>query len=646
MARHSFLQNVSINQKLLTLVLVIIVVIAGTVGGALYYYSRIDQAVKLQSNIANITRGILEARTAEKTYLQYYQDTYKQALNATVSTVEKDAQAILDASTDKQLHEKLSAIAGLIGQYSGVFSEAVEVIAENTALRDTMSVQSQKALDMAGGVLSVLEMKQYDLSLEGEELTYKEQNLLTTARDCKSYVLTLRMLYQKYVIFAKSEIITNFNEFAESDARYAVTAFAKQGKRAGTVEGRDMQAETAEFNGLVDTYREDAATSFQLFHDEKSKITELDDIAAQINTAVADLNTVVNADVAHIKKNAVVAIGIILVVGVIVMIVLTQVIIRSITNPVRAIFKGLKRFSVGELRMTGDRFKGIIDGVSKGSSQVSSASQQLADGAGQQASSLEETSASLEEMSSMTKQTAENAQKADTLMKDAGAKVNQGVQAMDQMSDAIQRITQSATETAKIIKTIDEIAFQTNLLALNAAVEAARAGEAGKGFAVVAEEVRNLAHRSSEAAQTTTELIEGSQKNANDGVSVTEEMAKTLNDVKESAEKVAILVSGIASASKDQAQGIEQLNETVADMDKVVQQNAANSEESASAAEELAAQAQELNAIVGSSDNEGADVGHQVTAAAPKKALPKTAKKTARSKTPDEIIPLDDFDEF
>ncbi len=170
---------------------------------------------------------------------------------------------------------------------------------------------------------------------------------------------------------------------------------------------------------------------------------------------------------------------------------------------------------------------------------------------------------------------------------------------MSRMSEAIGEIKRSSDETAKIVKTIDEIAFQTNLLALNAAVEAARAGDAGKGFAVVAEEVRNLAMRSAEAAKDTSALIEGSQKNADNGVTVTEEAAKSLREITDNIQKVAQLVGEVTAASNEQSEGIDQINTAVAQLDKVTQSSAANAEESASASEEMSGQAQELKAAVG-----------------------------------------------
>jgi methyl-accepting chemotaxis protein len=237
--------------------------------------------------------------------------------------------------------------------------------------------------------------------------------------------------------------------------------------------------------------------------------------------------------------------------------------------------------------------------VSSASQQISSGAQSLAQGANEQASSLEEVSSSLEEMSSMTKQNAENAIQAKSLADETNKNALQGTSAMGNMTDAINRIKESSDQTAKIVKTIDEIAMQTNLLALNAAVEAARAGEAGRGFAVVAEEVRNLAQRSAEAAKNTANMIEESVRNAGDGVSISAEVSKTFELITVSVKKVNDLIGEIAAASQEQAQGIDQVNTAVSQMDKVTQQNAANSEESASAAEELSSQSEELANMVG-----------------------------------------------
>ena len=237
--------------------------------------------------------------------------------------------------------------------------------------------------------------------------------------------------------------------------------------------------------------------------------------------------------------------------------------------------------------------------VASAAGQVSASSQSLAQGASEQAAAMEETTSALEEMSSMTRKNAETAQQAAGLSAEAKGAADRGNEAMVKMDSAIKDIQRSATETAKIIKVIDEIAFQTNLLALNAAVEAARAGEAGKGFAVVAEEVRNLAMRSAEAAKNTSSMIEESVQAARNGVAISTDVAQTLEAITAAATKVNALVEEIAAASREQSTGIEQVNTAVGQMDKVTQSAAANAEESASAAEELSSQADSLRHVVG-----------------------------------------------
>ncbi len=318
-------------------------------------------------------------------------------------------------------------------------------------------------------------------------------------------------------------------------------------------------------------------------------------------------------------------------------------------------------------KMVGDLTQ-ATEQVGSGAGEVSSASQQLAEGASQQAASIEETSSSLEEMSSMTKQNADNANQARTMMTEAGQLVDNVNRKMTAMVSAIDEINRSSEETGKIIKTIDEIAFQTNLLALNAAVEAARAGEAGAGFAVVADEVRNLAMRAADAAKNTSVLIDNTIKAVQSGSELTQSTRQAFKENMEITTKAGDLVEEIAAASSEQAQGIEQVNNAVTEMDKVVQQVAANAEESAATSEEMSAQAEQMKAIVNGlvgliGGRSKADVKPVESAGesadsdrAESRPVSKTAKPNVQDRAvnesgqarPEQVIPFDtdDFSDF
>jgi methyl-accepting chemotaxis protein/CHASE3 domain sensor protein len=288
---------------------------------------------------------------------------------------------------------------------------------------------------------------------------------------------------------------------------------------------------------------------------------------------------------------------------------------RSITKPIQAVATALVNGS---------------EQTSSAAGQVSSSSQSLAEGASEQAASLEETSSSLEELSSMTKRNTENSQKMNELAKQARTAADTGVVDMQQMTVAMDAIKTSSGEIAKIIKTIDEIAFQTNILALNAAVEAARAGEAGMGFAVVADEVRALAQRSAQGSKETSSKIDGAIANTMQGVEISAKVAVSLNEIVTKARQVDELAAEVANASKEQSQGIDEINKAVGEMDKVTQSNAAGAEESASASEELSAQAEllkeaavELQRMVdGSGQSAGVAAAHAPVRPVAKRPMP------------------------
>lgn len=261
-------------------------------------------------------------------------------------------------------------------------------------------------------------------------------------------------------------------------------------------------------------------------------------------------------------------------------------------------YLSVKKWVINPLHKISTSMTEGADQVTIAADEIAASSQTLAEGASQQAAAVEETSASLEEVGAMIKQGADNTGQADGLMKEANRVIQGADASMKKLIISMDEISAASTQTQKIVKTIDEIAFQTNLLALNAAVEAARAGEAGAGFAVVADEVRNLAMRAAEAAKNTSDLIEGTVQKVNAGSTLANETSESFQAVTESTTHVGGIIEEIAEASRQQAEAVGQITKAVHEIDSVTQSNAAAAEEAASASEELSAQAETMRSEV------------------------------------------------
>lgn len=334
--------------------------------------------------------------------------------------------------------------------------------------------------------------------------------------------------------------------------------------------------------------------------------------------------------------------------GLIISVLLAFLLIRSI---VKVVVDSVKSLSEGTAQ------------VVSASEQISSASVSLAEGASSQASSVEEVSATIEQATASNNQNADNSREANLLAQHSNDAARIGNQQVGDLMVAMEKITDSSQKIAKIIKTIDEIAFQTNLLALNAAVEAARAGEHGLGFAVVAEEVKNLAERSANAAKEITSIIEASIDQVKAGTEVANRTKESFAEILMGVKKTSDLIGEIAISAKEQAEGMNQIATAMGSVDQITQQNASASEETAAAAEELNAQALSmLESVAEIAALAGYDMGKEAAKSNPSKRVstaslsmppkrismaPKKAKPTFSSTTKrsnEEVFPLDEDD--
>jgi methyl-accepting chemotaxis protein len=293
--------------------------------------------------------------------------------------------------------------------------------------------------------------------------------------------------------------------------------------------------------------------------------TEALEIADKLNASVTTRIDGLNSQANTVRNTSMIVLGVALLSALLLAIVLSTKVTRSVVRPLSIVVGSLRRLAEGDLTVRADgvrtddelghlsaaldntatSLQKMVGSVSQHAGAMATASTRLSDNAAEIAASAAQTSAQAGIVSGSAAQVSGNvntvAAGSDEISVSLGEIARNTNDAVTVASDAVAeaqatnatvaRLGISSQEIGEVVKTINTIAEQTNLLALNATIEAARAGEAGKGFAVVASEVKELAQETARATGDIAQRVQTIRTDTDDAVAAIGRITEIINRI-------------------------------------------------------------------------------------------------------------------